>query len=261
MRSLLLVVAAALALVGCDAAGPAVTSTAAPGPVVPLEVGGEWTFALSYTVAFDDAGAVRDTTRRDGGRTETLTVARDTVVAGERWFQIVASRGFQHCVFGGAGWFANRADGLYRWDVRPEDAELVYARGVEPGTAFVETPVVVAVLDDPDAAYALPSGPVEGARYVRTWRRIEIEDALPEPVRGPIRPSMTSADVLSPDLGPVLLQIAYARQSRQDEGAFAPASTVAYELASYSVGVEPTASAAPPAAGGGAVAGFAVGGR
>ena len=260
MRNALLVTAvAALALFGCDAADPVVASTSAPAPVVPLEVGGEWTFALSYTVAFDDAGAARDTTRRDGGRAETLAVTRDTVVAGERWVQVVASRGLQHCVFGGAGWFANRADGLYRWDEGPESAELVYARGVEPGVPFVETPVVVAVLDDADATYALPSGPVEGARYVRTWRRIEIDDALPEPVRGPIRPTMTSADVLSPDLGPVLLELAYARHSRQVEGSFTPSGTVAYELVSYSSGAPPPASAAPPAAG--VVDGFAAGGR
>ena len=258
MRSLLLVAAvlAAPLLAACDSSGPVVAPLADAAPVTPLEVGGQWTFSRAYTVSFGEDGVVRDTTRRESSRTETLTVTRDTVVAGERFYRIVSSRGLRHCVFGGAGWFANRPEGLVRWTESPADAELVYALGVEPDVPFVETPVVVAVLDERDAAYTLPSGPVEGARYTRTWRRIELDDALPEPIRGPIRPTMTSSDVLSPDLGPVLLEVAYARDSRQDDGTFVPSSRDAYELQSYSVGEE--SAPAPLADGGGAEGPFAV---
>ena len=225
----LLVVLGLLAAAGCDTADPVVTAPAAP--VIPLEVGGEWVLSQSYNVSFDEGGAVRDTARYGADRTVTLAVTRDTVVAGERWFRIEASRPLPHCVFDGAGWFANRPGGLYRWTTSPDSAEVVYASDVEPGEPFIETPVVVATLDAERATYALPRGPVTAAKYGRTWRRIEFSDEI----RGPIRPTSHTTDYLSSTEGLVALEASYVRHSQEAEGEFAPAGTTGYELVSYTV--------------------------
>ena len=254
MRSARLLVALGLlAAVGCDTADPVVTASV--DPVIPLEVGGEWVLAQAYGVSFDEAGAVRDTIRQEPGRLDTLAVTRDTVVAGERWFRIEASRPFQHCVFDGAGWFANRPDGLYRWTTRPDSAEIVYASGVEPGEPFIETPVVVATLDAERATYDLPRGPVTAAKYGRTWRRIEVNDEI----QGPISPTAHSTDYLSSTEGLVALEISYVRFGPGSRDTFVPVGTTAYELVSYTVRERPSlagrggaAQAAPgrfPAAG------------
>ena len=225
----LLVALGLLAAAGCDTADSVVTAPAAP--VIPLEVGGEWVLNQSYNVSFDEGGAVRDTARGEADRSVTLAVTRDTVVAGERWFRIEASRPLPHCVFDGAGWFANRPDGLYRWTTSPDSAEVVYASGVEPGEPFIETPVVVATLDAERVVYALPRGPLPATKYGRTWRRLEFNDE----VRGPIRPTAHTTDYLSSTEGLVALEASYVRYSREADGEFTPSGTAGYELVSYTV--------------------------
>ena len=44
-----------------------------------------------------------------------------------------------------SAWFANREDGLYRWQTTPEAAERVYATGVAEGVPFLTTDIVAAV--------------------------------------------------------------------------------------------------------------------
>lgn len=223
MRSLSLApLVLALAVAGCDSA-PAIDLPPAPSPVLPLAVGTEWTLAQTTTVRYDDAGAVEDTSEAGAGRALTLTVARDTVVAGETWYFVETTGPAGHSVFDGASWFANRGGGLYRWQESPEDAERVYAIGVPEGEPFLVTPLLTAVLTDDDAQVEVGSETVVARQYDRTFRRLEFS----ETVRGPIDPNAASRDQLSPTEGPVTLEIAYVRQVA--EGQFAPVMRVAYE--------------------------------
>ena len=219
MRSLLLAVAlvATPLLAACDSAGPAVKPTPV---VIPLAVGTEWVLNRVSAEDVGDAPGPRPT-----GGTDTLTVTRDTVVAGERSYRIEASRGLAHCVFGGAGWYANRPEGLVRWTDDPADAELVYALGTPTGEPFLDTPTFLAVIADPDATYRLGSERVPTVQYERTWRRIELNDE----VRGPIAPAFPITDHLSPTLGPVSLQVGYV--VRGDGDTFTPRSRITHELA------------------------------
>ena len=224
MRSALLVVSLTVLVAGCDSGGPVVGG--GPDPVIPLEVGAEWALASVYTVSFNADGTVRDTVRHETPRRDTLTVVRDTLIAGERWFLVRPTQPFQHCVFGQPTWFANREDGLYRR--RGDDAELVYASGTAVGEPFLDTPAFVAVIEDPDATYALPSGPVPTTQYGRTWRRLDTGS-----VRGPIDPTVRIEDHLSADLGLVALQVSYVRPTDGSVDAFVPGATTTYELVSY----------------------------
>ena len=216
----LLVVAA-----GCDST-PAVTPPEI-APVLPLAVGAEWTFARSYTLEYDEQGAFLDTTRADRPGL-SLTIPRDTVVAGETWFLVESTA--DHCVFTRrGGWFANRADGLYRLQVGPEgtaDAERVYAIGVPDGTPFLTTNIVTAVLTDDDATADLPSGPATVRQYDRTWKRLVINPV----VRGPIDPMPVTQDLFSPERGPVALEVSYVRFGTITDSTFTPVSLVRYDL-------------------------------
>lgn len=221
----LFVLPLALCLSACDTSTPAIRPPDAP--VLSLAVGTEWTVMQVSSVRFDpDTGAPLDTTDlRSRSRTRVITVTRDTVIAGETWALIEPDGSFGHCVFGHSAWYANRPDGLYRWRDSVADAERVYGIGVAEGDVFLDTPIVTAILTDDDAVYALPTGPVVARQYDRTWRQLEFN----ETIRGPIDPNAASRDYLSPELGPVALEVSYARQ--KSEGQFAPASTIRYELA------------------------------
>ena len=169
------------------------------------------------TVRFDASGQPSDTLRASG-RSAVLAVTRDTTVSDETWYRIEPSRGFAHCVFGQAAWYANRADGLYRWTTSPADAERVY--GLTEGEAFLDTPVVLAVLVDEDAA--LDAGPAR--RYERTWRRLEFDSEI----RGSIEPTMATTDFLSSERGPLALEVHFVRQT--GDGRFQPSTTLRYEM-------------------------------
>ena len=223
LLSLLLV----LAITGCDSA-PAVTPPEI-APVLPLAVGAEWTLAQTMTVSYDSGGVIRDTTLGGPGGPFTLSVTRDTLVAGETWFRIEASPGLLHCVFSDSAWFANREDGLYRWQTTPEAAERVYATGVAEGVPFLTTDIVAAVLVDDDATAVLPSGPVPVRQYERTWQRLEVNRSI----QGPIDPRPTTRDALSPTLGPVALQVSYVRAVSDG---FEPLALVQFEVAPAETG-------------------------
>lgn len=219
----------ALVLVGCDST-PAITPPDV-APVLSLAVGTEWTLAQAYTVNYDADGSVRDTVVRAGVPDLTLTIPRDTVVAGETWARIESTR--DHGVFTrSGGWFANREDGLYRLHRTPEgteSAERVYAIGVPEGTPFLTTDLVTAVLSDDDATADLPSGPVSVRQYDRTWKRLEFNTSI----RGPIDPMPVTQDQFSAEQGPVSLEIAYVRTSggTTDDFTFSPTMLIRYELA------------------------------
>ena len=227
----LLALVSVAALSACDS-GPAISPV--PDPALQLAVGTEWTLARTYTVQFDGDGTPSDTLRATGQAASpvTLTVTRDTTVADEAWYRIEPSRRFSHCVFGEAAWYANRADGLYRWTESPADAERVY--GVVEGDAFLDTPVVLAVLTDDDATLDLGTGPVPARQYDRTWRRLEFNAEI----NGPIDPTVTTTDLLSSERGPLALEVSFVRQA--EGGTFRPSGVLRYEA---SAGAPPAGAA------------------
>ncbi|WP_420456700.1 hypothetical protein [Rubrivirga sp.] len=231
-RSLLSLVVVVV-LAGCDSTA-AIDPPAAPPPVLPLAVGTEWTLAATYSVSYDADGRARDTLRiTPGTRSLELAITRDTVVAGERWVLIETTRGLAHCVFDGFSWFTNREDGLYRWRTTPEEAERVYAIGVDEGVPFFETDVVSAALVDDDASFELPTKTVAVRQYDRTWKRIEFSAS----VRGPIDPMPVTRDQLSSTLGPVALEISLVslKSGSGEDAVYRPAAVLHYELTDAAV--------------------------
>ena len=251
MRSLsLCTLALVLALAGCDSAQP---DEPAPAPVLPLAVGTEWTLATTTSVRFDETGAPADTLRagvNTNERVVTLAVTRDTVFADETWYLVEPSQGLNHCVFGRAAWYANREDGLYRRfsDTEPE---LAYAIGLEPNDVFLDTETVEARYLGEGTVESEP-GVATARAYQRLWKRLELNTE----VRGPIAPRPVSYDALSPDRGPLVLEISYVAPSDEaageTEGSYRPVSLVRYEL------VTPTESTARARAEAEAPAGIAV---
>lgn len=220
--------AVVLVLAGCDSS-PAIDPPAAPPPVLPLAVGAEWTLVPTYSVRYGMDGRAQDTLRTSiNARPLKLAITRDTVVAGETWYFVEASRGLAHCVFDGSSWFVNREDGLYRWRTTPEAAERVYAIDVDEGVPFLETDIVSAVLADDDAPFELPTGTVATRQYDRTWKRLEFTESI----RGPIDPAVTTRDQLSPTHGPVALEISLVslKSDGPGESVYRPVAVLHYEL-------------------------------
>jgi hypothetical protein len=221
-----------VSLAACDTAEDPIPDEGSV-PMVPLEVGAAWTLELVYSVRyFPSSDTPPDTVYHEDLSTVTLTVTRDSLIDGERWFHIESSRpsGLGHPVFcrTNAEWYANRDGGLYR--LTPgEEPELVLSSNAEPGVPFIDTPEVAVVLADPEAVYELPGlGAVEARAFERTQRRVS-PGSLPE---GPVEPNLRSVDYLSSAVGFVALDLPYITLGAE-EGTYQPSAVRRYELVSY----------------------------
>ena len=109
MRIRLLASAAALAtLTGCDA-GPNF-DTPAPPDLVPLAVGNEW--VMEGTRIYAERPGIPPREDVPLG-IDTLRVVGDTLIDGERWFDVRRVQGTGFDCHG--GWYANREGSLYSW--------------------------------------------------------------------------------------------------------------------------------------------------
>ena len=119
-------------------------------------MGASWTLKQTARVGYDDEGQPTDTTVSQTSRFVTLGVVHDTVIDRETWALIEPMGGvvgFGHCLFGQPAWYANRDDGMYRWQGSVERTEHVFAVGTEPGVPFLETSSFVSALAADEPAY------------------------------------------------------------------------------------------------------------
>ncbi|MEM1043523.1 MAG: hypothetical protein AAGI91_12950 [Bacteroidota bacterium] len=118
---------AALTLAACDSNDPAPPSAddLAPATLLPLDIGNRW---ITDFVRTDADGNVTEQTA------DTLTVVRDTVLAGETWFRIEGTLGSASIP---DGWYANREDGVWKWnDLENDEAYLIYQFPADEGDAY-----------------------------------------------------------------------------------------------------------------------------
>lgn len=217
-------------LTACDSSeAPEPDSVA---PIFPLSVGAEWTFQHTSSIRYAPFdGSAPDTVAIEDGRTATLTVTRDTLIDGEQWFRMEASRSLASPVLCQTEdeWYTNRPDGFYRL-VPGEAPERLLTIDTAPGDPFIDTPEVAVALEDPEAVYDLPAlGAVSAASFRRTWRRFGGLGDAPE---GPVAPQLRSVDYFSASIGPVALDAPYVT-SGETEGTWQPAAITRYELVSY----------------------------
>ncbi len=132
-RSALLLALAALTLAACDANDPTLDlllpdtdDSSEPSDaldLLPLAVGNRW-----ITDFIQTDGTVTETTA------DTLTVVRDTVIAGERWAEVEGSRDRRSIP---AGWYTNRESGVWKWlDVEEDEPYLLYAYPADEGDTY-----------------------------------------------------------------------------------------------------------------------------
>lgn len=189
--------------------------------VIPLTVGNTWILEHAYRIDYKLSGdeLTMDTVYMEGQRFDTLSVTRDTLIDGERWFRLETiselGKAFSHCAFGGGRWLANRNDGLYEYTTSPQ---LLYATNTAPLEPFIDTREVVASLLDPTSTYPLPDrGPVDTRAYLRTFRYVEYPEKNDNDhrVAGPLNPTQNETDFLSPELGIVALDVPFATYSEE----------------------------------------------
>lgn len=215
--------ALAVSIAACDSTG--VNEPLLPPQALPLAVGAEWTLQQTYAVQYDMEGVPGDTLdQRSRDRTYTISVDRDSTIEGDTWYRLGVSRGLLHCVFEEGVWLANRPDGLYRFRDSVDDAERVYATGIEAGVPFVDTPELLAVLEGESVKRDVSGNSLRLRRYVRTWRGANAYWG-----QGPISPSVMTRDDLSPERGVVALEVAFVRQGAT-ENTFVPQSIYGYQL-------------------------------
>ena len=131
IRFPLLLALAALTLAACDSTDPASPPDVDDLPpaevdLLPLDIGNRW---ITEVIEAEPDGTVTERTA------DTLTVVRDTVVAGERWFKIEGSRRNRSIP---GGWYTNRKNGVWKSsaDTSVADPYLMYAYPADQGATY-----------------------------------------------------------------------------------------------------------------------------
>lgn len=126
--------------------------------LLPLATGNTWVMAFSR---FDAEGNLTQS------YTDTLRVASDTTIAGERWAEIRCSQTPSGCIPG--GFYANRDDGVWKWNGPGSDAApyLLYKYPAEIGDTYPlpEEPNSTVTVIGTEEPLEVPAGTLSAHHY------------------------------------------------------------------------------------------------
>ena len=228
MRTSLLVFLglAVLLLAACDSTTP--DELDLDGPIndptepatfqLPLAVGNEWVLEghRYWDTDRDDEELVYEPRPYSTTSYDTLTIVRDSVVAGETWYFLDASHEFTCCKL--LGWLVNRPDGVHHIDDEGQ-ASLLFSPATSSDAPFYTTERFTRTTGMPFVREIVGIGSVEVQPTYEAWHHISVPgaDGLTA-----ISPVAVEAHHVSAEVGFVQIDQTYVTRKQDDSGRFTP---------------------------------------